>query len=111
MKSEPEILLIRINCPSEDIATELARGVVEKKLAGCANIEGPVQSIYHWGGQIESAQEWVLWLKSPATNWERLEAALIQHHPHDVPAILAIPCENVTAPYAKWLASETLEKT
>ncbi|MEM9670523.1 MAG: divalent-cation tolerance protein CutA [Pseudomonadota bacterium] len=104
-----DISLIRVNCPSEEVAETLASKAVELRLAACANLEGPVRSIYRWEGRLERDTEWVLWLKAPADNWSRIEALILEHHPHTVPAILAIPCSSVHAPYANWLAAETGE--
>ena len=51
-----EIILIRVNCPSEDLAASLAEAAVKGHLAACANIEGPIASVYHWDGKIERGE-------------------------------------------------------
>lgn len=106
-----ELLFIRVNCPSEDLAKSLASGLVAERLAACANIEGPVTSIYRWDDEIATDKEWVLWLKSTASLWSRIEAVVVSEHPHDVPAILAIPCRYAHGPFGDWVMAETASET
>ena len=102
-----DLLLIRINCPSRELALSIAEKAVAGRLAACANIEGPIASVYQWQGAIERAEEWLLWLKAPEANWAGIEALVQDIHPHDVPALLAVPCIRAHQRYADWLSSET----
>lgn len=98
-----DIILVRVNCPSEALAQSIAGEAVEARLAACANIEGPIASVYHWDGKIEQGQEYVLWLKTRADRWEEIEAFVASRHPDETPAILAIPCVHANARYEAWL--------
>ena len=100
-------LLIRVTCPSEDSAKTIAHAAIERRLAACANIEGPVSSTYVWKGVIEQDTEHVLWLKTVEPCWEALEALIADLHPYDVPAIVATALTHVYGPYAEWLAGNT----
>ena len=102
-----ETLLIRITCPSSDVAHKIADRAVELRLAACANIEGPVASTYLWKGVVEQAFEHVLWLKSVKACWAGLEALVTELHPYDVPAMVAVPCSEVLGAYAAWLEENT----
>ena len=102
-----DALLIRITCPSKDIAQKIADASVEKRLAACANIEAPVTSTYLWKGVVEQAFEHVLWLKSVTGCWAALEAMVNELHPYDVPAMVAWPCSHVLSDYAAWLDENT----
>ena len=98
-----DILLIRVNCPDQAVALHIGESVVRAKLAACANVEGPADSIYWWDGELQREEEWVLVLKAPADNWADIESRVIDLHPQDTPAILAIPCVQANARYADWL--------
>ena len=102
-----DALLIRITCPSKDIAQKIADASVEQRLAACANIEGPVSSTYLWKGVVEQAFEHVLWLKSVSACWDGLEELVTDIHPYDVPAMVAMPCSHVLAAYDDWLEDNT----
>jgi len=102
-----EALLIRITCPSKDVAQKIADASVEQRLAACANIEGPVTSTYLWKGVVEQAFEHVLWLKSVVPCWKALETLVNNIHPYDVPAMVAMPVSHMPAPFATWLDENT----
>lgn len=103
----PDLTLIRITCPSQRVANDIAEAAVEQRLAACANVEGPMMSTYRWKGVIEQAWEFILWLKAPAENFAKIETLTKAHHPYDVPAIVGMPCTHVTAPYQGWLEENT----
>ena len=102
-----EALLIRITCPSKNVAQKIADASVEQRLAACANIEGPVSSTYLWKGVVEQAFEHVLWLKSVAPCWGALEALVTELHPYDVPAMVAMPLTHILPSYDAWLGENT----
>jgi len=87
-------------------AENIARTLVEERLAACVQIVGPVTSIYHWQNQIEKAQEWQCWCKTRRDLYDRIEAAIRGLHPYQVPEILAIPVLCGSADYLAWLDAE-----
>ncbi|MEM6626577.1 MAG: divalent-cation tolerance protein CutA [Pseudomonadota bacterium] len=101
------LILIRVNCPSETVANAITEAVIRGRLAPCANLSGPVTSTYVWDGEVEMGQEWVLWIKAHETAWEKIEAKIIELHPDDTPAVLAIPCVRANARYSQWLVDHT----
>ena len=104
-----ETLLILTNCPDEESANAIALALVESKLAACVNILPRMQSIYRWQGVVESATEIPLFIKSTVTNYPALEAAIRQHHPHEVPEIIALTIDHGLPAYLNWVAAETLQ--
>ena len=101
------LLLIRITCPSQRVANDIAEAAVEQKIAACANVEGPVMATYRWKGVIEQAWEFVLWLKAPEQAFARVEALVKTLHPYEVPAIVAMPCSHAGADFAAWVNANT----
>ena len=98
-------LLVITNCPDEESANAIALAVVEAKLAACVNILPRVQSVYRWQGVVESATEIPLFIKSTAAGYPALEAAIRQHHPHEVPEIIALNIERGLPAYLNWVAA------
>ena len=87
-------------------ADELARRVVEQRLAACAQVIGPVSSTYWWRGQLETASEWLCLMKTERALYENLEAAIKDVHPYETPEIVAIPVEAGSEAYLAWLSGE-----
>ena len=84
-------------------ATRIARELVERRLAGCVQVLGPITSTYRWEGAVETAQEWLCLVKSTRERYDELEGAIRELHPYDVPEILAVPVVAGHAPYLAWL--------
>lgn len=91
---------------SQADAERLARFLVEQRLAACVQIDGPLTSIYHWQGRIESSEEWRLTAKSLKSHSGRLEAVVRERHPYEVPEILTTEISTVSEAYRMWLESE-----
>jgi len=87
-------------------ARELARALVGSRLVGCAQVLGPLQSVYWWQGAVEEAREWLLLLKSRADLYPDLEALLRRLHPYETPEILAVPVSAGSDAYLAWLNRE-----
>ena len=105
-----QILIVFTNCPDEACANTIALALVEAKVAACVNILPRAQSIYCWQGTVESATEIPLFIKSTAANYPALEAIIRQHHPYDVPEIIALPVAHGLPAYLNWVAAETIQR-
>ncbi|RQW84691.1 MAG: divalent-cation tolerance protein CutA [Methylococcus sp.] len=95
--------LVLCSCPSIDSARELAGGLVEQRHAACVSILPGLTSVYAWKGQIESAEESLLLIKTRLANFPELERFIKELHPYEVPEILAIPVQAGSADYLAWL--------
>jgi periplasmic divalent cation tolerance protein len=97
------IRLVLCSFPDLDTARQIGTLLVERQLAACVNLLPGAQSIYHWQGKVESAQEVLALFKTSAEAWPELEKALAQAHPYEVPEIIAIRPDAVAGPYRDWL--------
>jgi len=88
-------------------AEKIARALVERRLAACVQVAGPVSSTYRWRGDIETAQEFLCIIKTRAELFEKVESAIRELHPYETPEIIATPITGGSADYLKWLADET----
>jgi periplasmic divalent cation tolerance protein len=100
-------ILILTQMPDRVSAQSLARSLVEARLAACVSIGTPVESLYHWRGQTETAQEFTVVVKTRSERYAAVEAAIRARHPYELPEILAVPVTNGLAPYLDWIARET----
>ncbi|MEU6484015.1 divalent-cation tolerance protein CutA [Streptomyces sp. NPDC046887] len=100
-------LTVLTTTDSAESAERLARSAVEARLAACAQISGPVTSVYHWNDAIETGQEWQVFFKTTEERYEELEAQLTAEHPYETPEIIALPVVRGSAGYLAWLTAET----
>ena len=102
-----EFVVVLVTAGSADEATRLARALVEERLAACANVIGPIRSIYRWEGAVEEADEHLLILKARGADVPALEGRVRTLHTYAVPEVLALPVRAGSAPYLAWLAEAT----
>ncbi|MGI6419069.1 MAG: divalent-cation tolerance protein CutA [Thermoguttaceae bacterium] len=92
---------------SKDVARRIADRLVEKRLAACVQIAGPIMSVYRWRGKVESAEEWQLRAKTRGSLYEAVEREILAGHPYEVPEIVALPIAAGSADYLAWIGEET----
>jgi periplasmic divalent cation tolerance protein len=91
---------------SKEEAEKIARVLVERRLAACVQVVGPIASTYHWNGQIETAQEFLCVVKTRQSHYRAVEDAIRELHSYDVPEILAFPISAGNPAYLDWLRGE-----
>ena len=87
-------------------AENIAKSLVEKRLAACVQILGPLTSYFYWQGKLDSAAEYLCLIKSRNDLFAELEAAIKSMHPYEVPEIVATPITKGGKGYLNWLAAE-----
>jgi periplasmic divalent cation tolerance protein len=89
-------------------AEKIAKALIDKKLAACVQIAGPIKSIYRWKGRIETAREWVCVIKAKSRLYKKIETAIKELHPYEVPEIIATPIMLANKDYLKWIKSNSV---
>ena len=101
-------ILVLTTLPDHEAAQALARMLVTARLAACVNIGAPVESMYHWRGQIETGREVPVAIKTRAALYSRVEAAIVAAHPYELPEVVAVPFTHGSARYLDWIIAETI---
>src|SRR5689334_6396842 len=102
----PDAVVLYVTCPDIAVAEAIAMRLLEKRLAGSANIVPGARSFYWWKGRIERADEVVLIAKTMAARVEDAVAAAVALHPYDTPGIVAFAIAAGSPRYLDWLAAE-----
>ena len=88
-------------------AEKIAGMLIDKRLAACVQVVGPILSTYRWKENIENAEEWQCLIKTRAGLFDEVEAAIKANHPYEVPEIIAFPILRGSQDYLAWLQEET----
>ena len=102
-----DALVVLVTAPDPEKAAEIARALVEERLAACGNVLPGLRSIYRWEGKVQDDREALLLLKTTRARFEALRARVLALHPYQVPEVIALPVEAGSAPYLAWIAEET----
>ncbi len=95
--------LVLTTCGSLEEARSIAQTLVERQLAACVNIAPQVESVFRWHGEVETATEWLLVIKTTADAFDRLRDALAELHSYELPECIAIAIEDGSAAYLDWI--------
>ncbi|MDN3653701.1 divalent-cation tolerance protein CutA [Thalassotalea ponticola] len=96
------------NCPSKDIAVDIAKRLVRDKLAACVNVIDNVSSIYQWQGDVVEDIEVTLIIKTKASVFDQLATTIESMHPYDVAEIIAFDINQGSQQYLAWI-NETVK--
>lgn len=103
-----EVLLVLSNLPDQASAARLADALIEQRAAACVNILAACTSVYRWEGRMETAAEVPVLMKTTRAAYARLEKIVREHHPYELPEIIALPVEAGLPGYLRWVGQETL---
>ncbi len=101
-------IVVFVTTTTEDNAAAMGRALVEERLAACANLIGPIRSIYRWQEVVEDGAELLLMIKTRASLFPELETRIKELHPYEVPEIVAINIEQGSTEYLDWLGDSTV---
>jgi periplasmic divalent cation tolerance protein len=90
-------------CADLEQAQQIARHLVEERLASCVNILPQMQSIYRWQGKVETAEEFLLIIKTDSEHSQEAQDAVTRLHSYEVPEFLLLPVTGGSAAYLHWL--------
>ena len=102
---ENTYIIVIVTTASKQEAEEIAQHLLRERLIACANIIGPVSSLFHWSGKIEKAEEYLIFMKSRKDLFEKVAETVKALHSYEVPEILALPIVKGSKAYIDWLES------
>ena len=100
---EGSYVVVMVMTASREEAEKISQRLLEEKFIACANIFGPVSSLFRWAGQIERAEEYALLMKSRLDLFENLAKTVKALHSYEVPEILALPILKGYTAYMDWV--------
>ncbi|MEY4496174.1 MAG: hypothetical protein RL744_1238 [Pseudomonadota bacterium] len=101
-----ELLIVVTSFASLEDAKKMAHLLIENHLAACVQVQEGMHSIYRWEGKICEANEVLLSAKTVANKWEEVSHFIKNHHPYDLPELIAYASEKYEAQYGKWVQAE-----
>src|SRR6266487_6525700 len=101
-------LVVLTTLANDADARAFVTALVAARLVACGTLLPGARSIYRWEGQVTEEAEVVVVLKTDASKWEALCAAVRERHPYQVPELLALPVERGLERYLSWLTSEVV---
>jgi periplasmic divalent cation tolerance protein len=101
------VRIVMTTAGSQEEAKKIAHALLERRLAACVNIIPQIESVYRWKGQIETATEWLLVIKTHAEAFERVRDAVKELHSYDLPECVMLEVAAGSHEYLAWIAENT----
>lgn len=92
-----------VTTPDETVAKQLARGLIDRKLAACINIIPKITSIYQWEGELNEDSEVMMMIKTGTHCIDEISKYIRENHPYKVAEVISIPIENGNPPYMDFI--------
>jgi periplasmic divalent cation tolerance protein len=102
-KDMSDFVQITTTTSTRENAEQIAAELVSRRLAGCVQVSGPIRSTYRWQGKMETAEEWVCFIKTSLAKVRDIQQVLAEIHPYEVPEIIATPIVTGSERYLAWL--------
>jgi periplasmic divalent cation tolerance protein len=96
-------VVILVTTASLREAKQIAKHLVDAKLAACVNVSTPIRSIYRWEGKIADAKEYQLFIKSTRDLFPEIKAAISKIHSYHTPEIICLPIIDGSRNYLQWV--------
>ena len=98
--------VVLATAPSKDVALDLARALVDRRLAACVNVVAAT-SVFRWEGEVQQEDEHLMVIKTRRTYVDDIKDLFSEMHPNDLPELIALEVEDGSAEYLKWVRDET----
>lgn len=100
----PVVILITASMDEE--AQEIANRLLTQRKAACVNIIPKVRSLFWWKGELDSADEAVLIVKTKASLVDEIVSLVKEAHSYEVPEVIALPLIGGNRDYLNWMSDE-----
>lgn len=101
-----EFIQVATTTAQQAEARQIAAELVERRLAACVQIQGPIRSVYRWQGNVEQAEEWLCTAKTERRLFQAVAAAIGKLHSYECPEVIATPIVAGSAGYLAWLQEQ-----
>lgn len=103
-------ILVLTTVPNKEVGRNIAKTLVEDRLAACVTISAACESHYWWQGKICEEPEYILFVKTKDILLRELKEKILKLHPYQVPEVIALPILRGHSKYLDWIDKETKGK-
>ena len=97
-------IIVLMTTATKKEAEKIARNLLNQRLIVCANMVGPVSSLFWWKEKISRENEFLVLMKTSADLFEKLATTVKQMHSYEIPEIIAVPITKGEQSYLEWLS-------
>ena len=99
-------IMITTTFDNKEEADKIIKLLLEKRLVSCCQLSN-ITSSYHWKGNIENSNEFLLQMKSKKELFKEIEEVILKHHSYETPQLIAYDIVDGYKGYLDWIEEET----
>lgn len=103
MAKRTDHLLLYIVSGTKSEAVKIAKTLLKERLIACANIIGPIRSLFQWKGKMEDETEFLLLCKTTKSTVAAAKKLILSVHSYECPCISVLPIIDGHAPFLDWV--------
>jgi periplasmic divalent cation tolerance protein len=111
MIERSQLIELSTTTATQEEAQQIAAALVNERLAACVQIDGPIESVYRWQGEVETAREWRVRAKTSHSFHEKVVATIGRHHSYECPELVATQIVGGSEAYLGWLLEQLGEES
>jgi len=96
-------ILIFMTASMKEEAMKIVRFMLEEKLIACANIVGPINSLFWWKGKVDEASEFLVLMNSHNKLFSKISKRVREMHSYEVPELITLSIEKDLPTYLSWI--------
>jgi periplasmic divalent cation tolerance protein len=104
-----DIAVVLTTVAADERAEQVARQLVEDRLAACVNVYPPMVSVYRWKGSVERDAERQMVIKTTRDRLDALEVRLRELHSYELPEFVVVAVESGSEAYLSWVREQVRE--
>jgi periplasmic divalent cation tolerance protein len=101
-------IVVLTTADSKETLINIAKFLVEQKLAACCQVSSPIESFYIYKNKFENTKEWLCIIKTHKSLFDEVKKAIKSLHTYEIPEIIQINIEDGDFDYLNWM-KETLK--
>ncbi|OGD36808.1 hypothetical protein A2850_02425 [Candidatus Azambacteria bacterium RIFCSPHIGHO2_01_FULL_51_74] len=106
MENKSTYIQVSTTVTKKGDAERIAEVLSDKKLSACAQIIGPITSVFRWKGKVEKSKEWLCIVKAKRSQYKKIEKEIKKVHPYELPEIIAMSIIEGSREYLGWIQKE-----
>lgn len=107
MPAPDRCVILYCTAETRDEALAVSRALVAERLAACANILGPITSVYEWQGEAVESSEVSFIIKTSAEKSKAAIERIAALHSYDCPCVVTLNGEGGHEPFLSWIRQQT----
>ena len=99
-------IIVQTHTNKKHVCEDIARLLIEKKIAACVNIYPAVLSIYRYNNEVVEDNEYLVHVKTTSDKFIEIRKIIERLHNYETPEIISLEISEGNKKYLKWIQDE-----